>query len=233
MKRSEINQLLRENKAFIQQMNFHLPAWSEWSPKDWEQRGPECREIAENQLGWDVTDFGGGRYNELGLFLFTIRNGSVENLDRREGKIYAEKLLIVQEKQVTPMHFHFHKMEDIINRGGGNLVIELWNSTADEELADTPVTVSIDGVETTVPAGGCVTLKPGDSICLPQGLYHAFWGEEGKGTVLVGEVSMVNDDNLDNRFHEPIGRFPAIEEDEAPLHLLCTDYPRYYKPSAN
>ena len=42
--------------------------------------------------------------------------------------------------------------------------------------------------------------------------------------VLVGEVSMVNDDNLDNRFYEPIGRFPEIEEDEPPLYLLVGDY---------
>jgi hypothetical protein len=43
----------------------------------------------------------------------------------------------------------------------------------------------------------------------------------------VGEVSSVNDDNTDNRFYRPMPRFPEIEEDESPLHLLCTDYPRY------
>jgi hypothetical protein len=48
--------------------------------------------------------------------------------------------------------------------------------------------------------------------------------------VLVGEVSKVNDDHTDNRFYEPVGRFPAIEEDEAPLHLLVNDYERYYRP---
>jgi len=39
---------------------------------------------------------------------------------------------------------------------------------------------------------------------------------------------MVNNDDTDNRFTEPIPRFPAVEEDELPLHLLCTDYPQYY-----
>jgi D-lyxose ketol-isomerase len=48
--------------------------------------------------------------------------------------------------------------------------------------------------------------------------------------VLVGEVSLVNDDNIDNRFFDPVGRFPAIEEDEPPLYLLCNDYSRYYRP---
>ena len=34
-----------------------------------------------------------------------------------------------------------------------------------------------------------------------------------------------NDDNTDNRFYEPLGRFPEIEEDEPPYRLLCTEYP--------
>jgi len=28
----------------------------------------------------------------------------------------------------------------------------------------------------------------------------------------------------------PIGRFPAIEQDESPRYLLLTDCPRYYQP---
>ena len=47
----------------------------------------------------------------------------------------------------------------------------------------------------------------------------------GTGPVLLGEVSQVNDDNTDNRFYEPVGRFPAIEEDEPPYRLLCGEYP--------
>ena len=84
----------------------------------------------------------------------------------------------------------------------------------------------MDGVLHTVPAGGTVMLHPGESITLPTRLYHTFWGTENR--VLVGEVSMVNDDNADNRFYEPIGRFPQIEEDEPPLYLLIKDYERYY-----
>jgi D-lyxose ketol-isomerase len=36
---------------------------------------------------------------------------------------------------------------------------------------------------------------------------------------------MVNDDAADNRFWEPIGRFPEIEEDVPAEALLCTEYP--------
>ena len=47
----------------------------------------------------------------------------------------------------------------------------------------------------------------------------------GTGDVLIGEVSMCNDDNTDNRFYESVGRFPEIEEDEPPYRLLCNEYP--------
>ena len=104
------------------------------------------------------------------------------------------------------------------------------HSTAAEGLADTDVTVLVDGVVTKVLPGGTVTLKPGESVCLPQRLYHKFWGRAGTGRVLVGEVSRVNDDHVDNRFYEEAGRFPSIEEDEAPLHLLYEDYRQYYHP---
>lgn len=223
MKRSEINQLIRSSKAFFDSMHFHLPVWATWGPSQWRGKGQSCREIADAMLGWDLTDFGSGDFHKRGLILFTVRNG----ISGKSPKPYAEKIMIVEENQETPMHFHWSKMEDIINRGGGNLVIELYNATPDDELAREPVTVSIDGVERTVPAGGTVVLSPGESICLTPRLYHRFYGEAGKGTVLVGEVSMVNDDRTDNRFHSTIGRFPEITEDEAPLHLLATDYPRY------
>lgn len=228
MKRSEINALMTDSLAFLREMKFLLPPFATWSPAEWQARGPECREIVGSQLGWDITDFGSGDFQKIGLLIFTIRNGTFAELRKAQGKTYAEKILIVQEGQITPTHFHFQKMEDIINRGGGDLVIQLWNSTLDRLLADTPVTVSMDGVRVTVPAGGTVTLRPGDSVCLPQHLYHKFWGAPGRGTVLIGEVSRVNDDRVDNYFHEGVGRFPTIEEDTAPLHLLTLDYSRHY-----
>ena len=227
MKRSEVNAIMRDADAFIRQHGFYLPPFAYWTPSDWASKGEEVGEIVENQLGWDITDFGQGDYRKRGLFLFTIRNGNPENLKKMRGKIYAEKVMVVDVDQVTPMHFHWTKMEDIINRGGGVLAIQLYNSTSDEGLADSDVTASIDGATRTVRAGTTIMLKPGESITLPPYLYHTFWGVEN--TVLVGEVSMVNDDKEDNRFHEPIGRFPLVEEDESPLHLLCTDYTRFAK----
>jgi len=226
MNRSEINRIIRDADTFIKSHQFHLPPFAYWSPEDWANKGGEVSEIVQNGLGWDITDFGQGDYANLGLFLFTIRNGSLANLKTMQGKTYAEKLLIVDVGQMTPFHYHWQKTEDIINRGGGLLKIQLGNATPDDKLADTDITVSMDGVEYHFPANHIVTLSPGESITLPTRLYHKFWGEESR--VLVGEVSVVNDDYSDNKFLETLGRFPAIEEDEPPLYLLIGDYPKYY-----
>lgn len=228
MKRSEINTIMRDSLRFMKDMQFELPPFATWSPEEWKQKGPECRDIVDQQLGWDITDFGQGNFDGTGLFMFTIRNGTLEELKKEAGKVYAEKILIVKENQVTPIHFHYQKMEDIINRGGGRLVLRFWNSTDDEELAETPVTLSFDGVRRTLEAGETVELAPGESVCIPQQVYHEFWGKDGAGTVLVGEVSRVNDDYVDNHFYAGVGRFPQIEEDEKPLYLLYDDYKDYY-----
>jgi D-lyxose ketol-isomerase len=136
--------------------------------------------------------------------------------------------MIQEMGQITPMHFHWNKTEDIINRGGGELWIQLFNSAKDGELAHSDIQFSSDGVRKEVKSGATVCLSPGESITLRPGCYHKFWAE--KEAVLVGEVSSVNDDETDNRFLNPAGRFPEIEEDKAPVRLLVTDYQRYYRP---
>ncbi|MBQ5957435.1 MAG: D-lyxose/D-mannose family sugar isomerase [Clostridia bacterium] len=224
MKRSEINQKIRETEAFIKEHGFHLPPFCNWTPEDWKEKGEECREIVDNMLGWDITDYGLGDFDHIGLTLVTIRNGNQNN--PKYTKPYAEKLLISEEDQICPMHFHWSKMEDIINRGGGILMMELYNSTENEEL-DTvnDVIVVSDGVKLKIPAGTVLEMMPGQSVTLTPGLYHRFWAKKGCGKVLIGEVSKCNDDNNDNRFLEPIGRFPTIEEDEPAYRLLCNEYP--------
>jgi D-lyxose ketol-isomerase len=224
MKRSQINAIIRQADVFFAEHGFHLPPFAHWTPDEWRSKGPDEQEIVRRMLGWDVTDFNQGDFHRTGLLLFTLRNGDVND---PASKPYAEKIMMVGVDQVTPLHFHWHKTEDIINRGGGQLLVQLYNATADEELAGSPVIVSTDGVQRVVPAGGCVVLSPGESITLQPYCYHAFWGAEG--TVLVGEVSAVNDDTSDNRFLEPLPRYTQIEEDEPPLYLLCTDYGRFYQ----
>jgi D-lyxose ketol-isomerase len=223
MKRSELNAIMRKAVAFLDEMKFKLPPFAFWSPVEWETKGRDFDEIRDNMLGWDITDFGSNDFKKVGLLMFTIRNGSFDQA--KYNKPYAEKLLIVEEEQITPYHFHWSKMEDIINRGGGNLLVQVYNSTASGEFGNDDVNISVDGRNYSVEAGAVIRLTPGESITLPMGQYHKFWGEKGTGTVLLGEVSKVNDDRVDNRFHDKTGRFPQIEEDEQPVYLLGNEYP--------
>ena len=221
MKRSEINQLILENREFIEKMGYPLPPFAYWTIEQWKNISEEYGEIRDCQLGWDITDYGEGNFHRRGLFLLTVRNGCFEKKYR---KTYAEKIMVVEEEQVTLQHFHWNKMEDIINRGGGNLMVQVYNSTGNEEMdMNSPVTVYSDGRCFIVPAGTILRLKPGQSITVQQRLYHSFWGEKGYGKVLVGEVSMCNDDFNDNHFFEQASRFQEIDEDVPPMFLLTNE----------
>ena len=193
MKRSEINAALKEMEQMIREYQFAIPPFCNFTPEEWKEKGHDYDEIRDNMLGWDITDYGLGDFDKVGFSLITIRNGNLKMKDKYT-KSYAEKLLYIKEGQYSPMHFHWSKMEDIINRGGGNVLIRVYNSTE-------------------------------ESISIYPYMYHDFEVEEGSGPVLLGEVSQCNDDNVDNRFYEKMGRFPEIEEDEAPYRLLCNEYP--------
>ena len=223
MKRSEINRCIREFEAALREHRFELPPFLGFTPEEWREKGREYDEIRDNALGWDITDYGEGDFYRKGLYLITLRNGNVH--DPKYRKPYAEKIMMLKGGQLSPNHFHWNKMEDIINRGGGRVFFRLWNADENEGLADTDVRVFSDGRTYTVPAGSEIVLNPGQSLTLPPRCYHEFWVPREDAYALIGEVSMCNDDNTDNRFLEPIGRFPTVEEDEAPYRLLCTEYP--------
>lgn len=223
MKRSEINRYIQEAEALFAKQCFYLPPFAHWTPQDWKTKSrDEVDEILACNLGWDVTDFGSGDYKKAGLFLFTIRNAVLNNT--KYPKPYAEKIMISLENQVTLMHYHAHKTEDIINRGGGRLAFRLYNSTPDGKLDDSTVYVSRDGVKTAVQPGEMFSIGNGESITLTPGLYHEFWALKGYGPVMIGEVSAVNDDHTDNFFLNPLQRFPTVEEDEEPYRLIVGDY---------
>lgn len=225
MKRSEINRALKELEQMIREYRYFLPKFCDFTPEEWRTKGHEWDEVRDNMLGWDITDFGQGDFDRVGFSLITIRNGNQKRQDEYP-KPYAEKFLYLREGQYALNHFHWYKMEDIINRGGGNLLIRVYNSLEDESIdREGDVTIHVDGEKRVVPAGTQVRLEPGMSLTITQRLYHDFEVEPGTGAVLIGEVSQCNDDNTDNRFNPPAGRFPTIEEDEAPYRLLCNEYP--------
>jgi D-lyxose ketol-isomerase len=226
MKRSEINDIIRKGVKFFEEQKFYMPKFAYWTIEDWKSKGKVIREIINNKLGWDITDYGSGDFLKIGLLHFTIRNGNVKDIPLG-GKPYCEKIMILEDGQSLPMHLHYSKIEDIINRGGGILMIQIYNSTEDGQLADSEVTVSIDGVRETYEAGSIIELNPGESITLKNKIYHNFKAKEGFGKVLIGEVSSVNDDYTDNKFLKNIQRFGEIEEDEKPFYLLYNDYKKY------
>ncbi len=162
MKRSEINAIMRRADEFIRQQNFRLPPFAYWTPEEWKHKGPEVREIVQNKLGWDITDFGKGDFPHSRSLPFhhpQWKSRELEN-DARQA-VRRERSCWLEEGQVTPFHFHWSKMEDIINRGGGKLLIKLYNSTPDEDLDDqSEVVVSIDSTQHKLPAGSIVTAKP-------------------------------------------------------------------------
>lgn len=226
MKRSELNRIIGEAIEFVEEKGLRFPEFAKWGIEEWKNIQEDSREIVDNMLGWDISDFGSGDFKKCGLLIFTFRNGNFNNKEKYP-KPYAEKLLLVEDGQELPYHFHWKKMEDIINRGGGNLIVQLYNSNEKEEFDDTEVTVTVDGRKVTVPAGGTVTLHPGQSITLLPGQYHRWIGEKGTGKVMLFEVSSTNDDTVDNRFYEAENRLPQIEEDEEARYLLFQDYKKY------
>ena len=227
MKRSHINEIVLAADEFIHSFGFVLPPFAHLTPDEMMKRGDELSGHVEAGLGWDITDYGEGRFHEMGLSLFTMRNGSPDELRQGAGMCYAEKIMISRRDQISPMHRHIVKTEDIINRGGATLAIRMFESDANGALDEgAPVPVVSDGIMRTLKAGETLLLEPGESVTLRPGNWHTFWGEGGD--VLIGEVSTVNDDFTDNIFHQPIGRFSDIEEDVPPVRLLVSDYQRWF-----
>jgi D-lyxose ketol-isomerase len=226
MLRSDINRTLREAQAFIGSFGYILPPFANWTPEEMQARKGEIGNIIRANLGWDLTDFGLGDIDKTGLLLFTTRNGRLEDLKRGGGMLYAEKAMISRKDQVTPNHTHVLKTEDIINRGGGTLVIELFGDSDGVCDRNKGTSVFCDGIERTLAPGARLRLQPGESVTLMPGDWHSFWAEEAD--VFVAEVSTVNDDTTDNLFEDPrVTRFSGIEEDEQPYRLLVSDYAKW------
>lgn len=225
MKRSEINRAITWAKELLSKNNIRLPRTAYWDMDKWAENKDAIDTIRRVMLGWDITDFGTGKFDEIGAVLYTVRNGDMN--DPSLGVPYCEKYIVMQEGQRLPKHYHVYKTEDIINRAGGVLAVWLWNTDADGRELDSDVKVYMDGIECRFKAGEEILVYPGDSISLTPHMAHIFGPKQGCGPLIVGEVSKVNDDNADNYFLEPTARFAEIEEDEALLHPLCNEYAKW------
>ena len=223
MKRSEINRAVRWAKDLMKAYHISLPEYADWPVEKWKEMAPVTGLIRQLMLGWDITDFGCGHFDQIGTVLYTMRNGS--STDPDAGVPYCEKYLILKEGQRLPKHYHVSKTEDIINRAGGMLQVFLWN--ADPETGcqlDTEVSVLQDGIRNVYRPGQEILIPPGSSVSLTPYLAHILGAKSGYGPLICGEVSKINDDLTDNFFLEPTARFPQIEEDEPMLHPMCNEY---------
>lgn len=225
MKRSEINAAIGWAKDFLARNNIRLPALAYWSPDELRARAAELGTVRRLELGWDITDFGSGDFGRVGAVLYTVRNGLAD--DPSVGVPYCEKYILMKDGQHLPNHYHVFKSEDIINRAGGEISVRLWNADrASGRMLESDVRVMMDGIARTFRPGEEIVVRKGESITLAPYIAHVFGPRPGSGDVVVGEVSKVNDDHADNYFLDPIARFADIDEDEAPVHLLCNEYDR-------
>ena len=223
MKRSEINQSIKDAISFFDQQGFKLPHFAYWTAEKWREAGEEYQEIRDLGLGWDVTDFGSGDLKNIGRTIFTTRNG--RSKDSRYPKTYAQKIMYMPAGQKSIIHYHKVKREDICNQAGGNVLIRLWKVMGEKDLSPESFKVSVSGVERLIQGGDTVRIQPGESITVVPGTYHQFWAEEGLGATLTVEISSICNDHNDNFFYEAFGcRFPEITEDEPKEYLTCQEY---------
>ena len=160
---------------------------------------------------WDISDFGLGGFEKTGLVLINLA----------EEPEYCEKLMYCRKNQVTPLHTHGKKKEDIICRHG-RLAMELWAGHPEKTKIGKTFSLKRNGKETVVHSGEVIVLEAGERVTLIPGVYHAFWSDSEE--CVLGEVSTANDDLHDNFFVNPdIGRFPGIEEDEPALVRLVSE----------
>lgn len=124
MKRSEINAAIKWSIELLDKNNFKLPRFAYWTMDEWEKNKDKIDTLREVMAGWDITDFGSGKFDEIGAILFTIRNGKLGKPG--VGSPYAEKILIFKEGQRLPIHYHIEKTEDIINRGEGTMEMRFY-----------------------------------------------------------------------------------------------------------
>jgi D-lyxose ketol-isomerase len=147
MKRSRINDIIAAADEMIRQYGFVLPPFANWPPDSVRAQARPASRIVDGRCGWDITDYGQGRSDEMGLFLFTLSNGLLSDLQRGGGMCYAEKLLISRRDQCSPMLTHVINAEDIVNHGCATLMVELNGSDDQGRFApDCGGVVYCDGI---------------------------------------------------------------------------------------
>lgn len=225
MKRSHTNQALKELEDMCEKNCGYLPPFCHFTPEQRQSIDHDYDKVRNCMLDWDITDYGVGDSDILAFSLITLRNENRAMVDNYS-KVYVEKLLYLKEGQYASNHFQWYKTEDIINRVGGNVLIRIRSSLSNEENDYEPdAAVYTASRINSASVGTQICLTPGERIHVQQYLYHAFSEEKKTGSVLLGKVSMDNDDT-GNRCNPTVGRFPKIRDYEPQYRLLCNEFPK-------
>ena len=86
-----VNEIMAAADDLISHYGFVLPPFANWSPDQFKANAPAAARVISGRCGWDITDYGQGRFDDLGLFLFTLRNGELADLQRGGGMCFAQK----------------------------------------------------------------------------------------------------------------------------------------------
>ena len=194
MKRSEINQLIRDASECFQAHGWTLP--------------PHPR--------WDVTDFGLGDWRKFGLVLVNL----AEEPEYCEKLMYARKGMLTPahchraKKEDIIARWGMLRIA-VWPRSDRRPPFELLPGS---DRFDIKINGEIRAIVEPVE----FILNPGERVTLMPGIYHEF--EPASDECIIGEVSTANDDLHDNFFIDPgIGRYPGIEEDEEALLRLLSE----------
>jgi D-lyxose ketol-isomerase len=224
MKRSFVDSRIAAMLAMCERHGARLPSFAHWGEHDYSADPSAARRILDGGLGWNVVEFKPGGFAQSGLSVFTLRMGDGRQLSHGRGRLYAEKVLLAEDGQRTPHHYHIVKTEDIVNRGGARFVVELFKV----DRAGTPLKERFRALKDVkileLEPGAKVVLEPGESLTLDPFVAHAFWAEGG--ATLAGEVSLAHDDRADNLFLPPLAASSPIEEDAPRKYMTVRDHER-------
>ena len=104
---------------------------------------------------------------------------------------------------------------------GASLPCKCGQATRQRAQAES-LRIPVNHEEREVSSGAIIELEAGWRVTLVPGVYHEFCPLSDE--CVIGEVSTANDDLHDNFFVNPdVGRYPGIEEDEAPILRLISE----------
>lgn len=234
MKRSEINAAIERAINNAKQLGVALPKWASWTP---DQFGPNADGMRHQALGWVVVDFGKGDFANCGLVVLSLcaplvdASGEPFNSPQTvSGRQYpatgfARKLLFVQAGQTEPHHFHRQKSRKEVHvMAGSPVTFELAWAENDTTLSDRDVDVMVDGFWHHMPAGGKITVNPGETITLPGELSHIISVPTGGADTIMVETCTANNNNTDNIFPFMTPTSNPVQEDAEVRYQLLTEH---------